>query len=129
VEIATSWVFNGRNGNALMTAYRKKVSKYQPLIAAIKQKKSGYKVDQMTIIVSSMGALLGESLEELAKVSKLPRWKLVIRGNELWTQQFKGHTSNGGNLVTNLDSLRNSALFTQKELRDILRGPQKKQFN
>jgi hypothetical protein len=38
----------------------------------------GYKVDQTTVIVSPTGALLRESLEELAKVSKLPRGKLAV---------------------------------------------------
>jgi hypothetical protein len=72
VEIATPWSYEGRNGSALIGAYRKKVGKYQGMMANIERGRPGYKVTQTT------EALLRESLEELAKVSKLPRGKLAV---------------------------------------------------
>jgi hypothetical protein len=68
VEIATPWSYEGVNVSALNIAYQKKVRKHQPLIANIERLKPGYKVGQTTIIVSLTGALLTESLEELANV-------------------------------------------------------------
>jgi hypothetical protein len=78
VEIATPWIYEGVNGSALITEYNKKVRKYQPLVADIERKNPGYKVIQVTIIVSPTGALLRESQEEFAKVSKLQRGKLAV---------------------------------------------------
>jgi hypothetical protein len=80
VEIATPWSYQGRKGNTLMTAYQDKVEKYGPLRAEVEVKKPGYKCGQTTIIVSPTGALLRESLEKLAKISKLPRGRLAIHG-------------------------------------------------
>jgi hypothetical protein len=79
VEIATPWTYEGANGSALITAYQKKVTKYQPLIADIERKNPGFMCIQATIIVSPTGALLRESQEEFAKGSKLARDKLAIR--------------------------------------------------
>jgi hypothetical protein len=78
VEITVPWSYEGENGSALIGAYRKKVAKYQETIARIEREKPDYKVTQTTIIVSPTGALLRESMEELVKVSKLPRNKLAI---------------------------------------------------
>jgi hypothetical protein len=78
IGIATPWSFEGRNGSALIGAYRKKVDKYQEIRASIERGRPGYATTQTTIIVSPTGALLRESLEELAKVSNLPRGKLAV---------------------------------------------------
>jgi hypothetical protein len=78
IEIAVPWSCEGRNGSALIGAYRKKVGKYQEIRGNIERNKPGYEATQTTIIVSPTGALLRESMEELAKVSKLPRGKLAV---------------------------------------------------
>jgi hypothetical protein len=78
VEIATPWSYEGRNGSALIGAHRKKVTKYQETMANIERGRPDYKVAQATIILSQTGAFLRELVEELAKVSKLPRGKLAI---------------------------------------------------
>jgi hypothetical protein len=78
VEIAVPWSYEGQNGSALISAYRKKVGKYQEVLAELERKRPDYKATQTTIIVSPTGAFLRESQEELAKVSKLPRAKLAV---------------------------------------------------
>jgi hypothetical protein len=57
IEIGTPWSCKGQYGNALTSAYNKKVTKSKPLIASIEMKKPGCKVDQTMIIVSPTGAL------------------------------------------------------------------------
>jgi hypothetical protein len=78
VEIAVPWSYEGQNGSALISAYRKKVGKYQEVLAELERKRPGYQATQTTIIVSPTGAFLRESQEEFAKVSKLPRAKLAV---------------------------------------------------
>jgi hypothetical protein len=46
IEITTPWTYEGANGSALIMAYQTKVSRYQPLIPKIEEKKPGHKVEQ-----------------------------------------------------------------------------------
>jgi hypothetical protein len=90
VEIPVPWSYEAQNGSALISAYRKRVTKYQETIAELERKKPGYKVTQTTVIVSPTGALLRESMEELAKVSKLPRTKLAVHARCLVDAAIQG---------------------------------------
>jgi hypothetical protein len=90
IEIATPWSFDGQYGSTLTKEYHQKVAKYQPLMGNNQKERTGYEVDQTTIIFSPTGALLKESMEELAKVSKLPRGELEIRGRCIVDAAIRG---------------------------------------
>jgi hypothetical protein len=78
VEIATPWSYEDDHHSALEESYKKKVRKYQPVIADIERKRPGFKCIQASIIVSPTRAFYRESQEQFAKVSKLSRGKLAI---------------------------------------------------
>jgi hypothetical protein len=111
VEIATPWSYEDANHSALEVSYRKKVEKYQPVMADIERKRPGFKCIQATIIVSPTGTFYRESQEKFAKVSKLPRGKLPIHKRcivDVWPQiQFGRKLSSGGSLAANLRFRRN----------------------
>jgi hypothetical protein len=118
VEIPTPWTYEGTNGSALITAYQKKVRKYQTLIAEIERKKPGHKCIQATVIVSPTGALLRESQEEFAKVSKLARGKL--RKGVSLRPPFREPISSGANSGVNSHSPASSKLFIQVQEPDTI---------
>jgi hypothetical protein len=62
----------------MKTAYIERNRKYEELRAGAQISWPGYRVEQVTICVSPTGAILKESMEEFAKVPRLPRHKLAF---------------------------------------------------
>jgi hypothetical protein len=84
-----------------MDFYIEKNRKYEELRAGVQISRPGYRVEQVTICVSPTGAILKESMEEFAKVSRLPSHKLASHCRSMVDACIQGAMSNTHSLAIN----------------------------